>query len=576
MLIKQTMTKDRLRYVALFFLAIAAWLVVRLFTLQVIQHDYYALFALNTHQTVQKLYPNRGQIYFQDTRSGQTFPAAVNRDYYLVYAAPREIPPDQAATTSAQIAALLSITDPGAEQTLLQKLSDSKSSYAVLGKKISEGVAARLKARPLPGVYSTPQTYRYYPELNIGSNLLGFTSLDDSGLLQGKYGVEGYWDQELAGKGGLRNGEKGALGGWIALAGRKIIPPQDGPDLVLTIDRTLEYEACTRLRQGLKDYGAKSASLVMMNPNTGAVLAMCSLPDFDPNNYSQMADLAAFNNTSVFTPYEPGSVFKAVTMAAGLDLGLITPETTYTDPGEWVIDGFHVRNALRAKYGLQTMTNVLEKSINTGAVWVEKQIGGDRFKQYVDKFGFGEKSGIEIDTESAGNTDPLNKSGEIFGADGSFGQGFTVTPLQLAAAYSAIANGGRLPKPVVISEIRYTDGHVDRPAPQLGDQIISSRAADLLSGMLVSVVENHYHAAKIDHYYIAGKTGTAQIPEKGGYSATRTNHTFAGFGPADHPAITLIVKYEEPKQLWAEQTALPVFKDIMKFALDYYGIKGTR
>ena len=350
----------------------------------------------------------------------------------------------------------------------------------------------------------------------------------------------------------------------------------DGPDIFLTIDRALQQYACDRLRDGLKEYEAKSAALVLMNPESGAVYAMCSLPDFDPNNYSQVKDLAAFNNTAIFTPYEPGSVFKTFTMGAGLDLGLVTPNTTYTDPCELTINGHKVRNAEQKCYGKQTMTEVLEKSINTGVVWVEQRVGRDRFHEYVKKFGFGDKTGITLSTEMAGDVSSLDKKGDIFGANGSFGQGLTATPLQLAAAYSVVANGGKLMKPFIIAEEHLEDGRKNKFSPQESDTVISEGAARLLSGMLVSVVENHYHAAQIPDYYVAGKTGTAQIPEKGKYSEDRTNQTFAGFAPATRPKFVLVVKYEEPNRKWAEQTALPVFKDVMKFALDYLGVPGDK
>ena len=573
---KPTAEHRRIRYVAVIFLILAGWIIVRLFVLQIVEHKYYALFALNSHEIYKKLHPDRGQVFFQDTRTKQEYPAAVNKEFYVVYAVPKEIPIADAATTTEQVARILDIQDEAQKKALLEKFSQSNDVYASVAKKIPEEKIIALQEAKLKGVYTTPQVYRYYPEENLAANVLGFTGSDSGGNMIGRYGIEGYWEKELIGKGGLLSGEQGALGSWIALAGRTTIAPENGVDLLLTIDRALEYKACERLREGMVEYKAKSAALVLMNPATGAILAMCSLPDFDPNNYSKVDDLAAFNNTAVFTAYEPGSVFKSVSMAAGLDLGLVTPTTVYTDTCDLLINGFHVRNAQQSCYGEQTMTQVLEKSINTGAVWVENKIGSDRFLDYVEKFGFGNKTGISLNTEVAGDITSLTKKGQIFGANGSFGQGFTATPLQLAAAYSAIANDGKLPKPFIVEEVRYPNGKKERTVPAVSEQVISSRAAKLLSGMLVSVVENHYHAAKIPNYYVAGKTGTAQIAERGGYSVERTNHTFAGFAPADNPQFVMIVKYEEPERKWAEQTALPVFHDVMKFALDYYGVAGKR
>ena len=573
---KPTAEHQRIRYVAVFFLILAGWIVVRLFVLQIVQHKYYALFALNAHEIYRKLHPERGQVFFQDTRTKQEYPAAVNKEFYIVYAVPKEMPPSEVATTTAQIIRILDIQDEDQKKGLEQKFAKTDSVYAPVAKKIPEEKVIALREAKLKGIYITPQTYRYYPEERLAASVLGFTGSDNDGNMVGRYGIEGYWEKELVGKGGLLAGERGALGSWIATAGRTTIAPENGVDLLLTIDRALEYKACERLREGLVEYKAKSAALVLMDPMTGAVLAMCSLPDFDPNNYSKVKDIAAFNNTSIFTSYEPGSVFKPITMAAGLDLGLVSPTTVFTDPCDIVINGYHVRNAERKCYGEQTMTQVLEKSINTGMVWVEERVGGDRFREYAQKFGFGNKTGVNLNTEAAGDISSLDKKGQIFGANGSFGQGLTATPLQLAAAYAAIANEGKLPKPYIVEEVRYANGKKERTLPSVAEQVVSPRAAKLLSGMLVSVVENHYHAAKIKNYYVAGKTGTAQIAERGAYSIDRTNHTFAGFAPADHPRFVLIVKYEEPEQHWAEQTALPVFRDVMKFALDYYGVAGKR
>lgn len=566
----------RLRQVAAVFLLLAAWIIARLFMLQIVQREHYSLFALNTHEISRAIHPHRGEIFFQDSRGKKEYPAAVNREYYLLYAVPREIPAGLAATTSARLAEILGIADSEKRVALAGKLADSRSVYAVVARKVPEEISAQIKNERLAGIYAVAEEYRYYPEERLAGPALGFTSLDEHGTLVGKYGLEGYWDKRLLGSGGFQSGERGALGGWIALAGRKIIPAQDGPSALLTLDRTLEFKACQRLAEGLAEYQAKSGSLVLMSPKTGAILAMCSVPDFDPNNYSQIKDLAAFNNTAIFTPYEPGSVFKSFTMAAGLDAGIVSPLTTYTDPCERLINGHRVRNAERKCYGAQTMTQVLEKSINTGVVWVQEQLGNERFRQYLEKFGFGEKTGIELNTEAPGDISSLRKKGQIFGANGSFGQGLTATPLQLAAAYAAIASGGKWYQPYIVEEWRYPNGKQEHTKPKISASVISERSAKLLTGMLISVVENHYHAARIPGYYVAGKTGTAQISESGGYSATRTNHTFAGFAPADDPQFVLVVKYEEPQRQWAEQTALPVFRDIMKFALDYYEVPVKR
>ncbi len=572
---KKAVADNHLRVISIVFLVIALWVLGRLFFLQVLQHDYYSLFALNTHEIYETLHPQRGTIYVQDA-AGEEYPVAVNKQFYQVYAVPKEFEKGTASTTAAQLIEILGITDQTKKDRLFNRLSKEDDLYEAVERKVPEELAD--KATALKGVHSTPEQYRFYPEQNLGAAVFGFCGLNDDGNSVGRYGLEAYWDDKLAGTPGFRMGERGAFGSWITTAGMTLNPSHNGADLLLTIDRTLQYTACKRLQEGLVEFGAQRAALVMMDPKTGAVLAMCSLPDFDPNNFSKTPDIDAFNNQAIFTPYEPGSVFKPITMALAIDAGLVRPETTFTDPCERKIDRFTIRNALRKCYGLQTMTQVLENSINTGMIWIQEKLGRAAFQAGVAKFGFGQKTGITLSTEIAGDISSLDKKNSpIYGAVGSFGQGLTATPIQLATAYSALVNNGKLPKPYIVEEIRYPDGSTEKTKPYIIDTVISDRASQLIRGMLVSVVENgsSYIKTKLPDYYVGGKTGTAQIPGKGGYT-DETNHTFVGFGAANDPRFVLVVKYEKPARQWAESTAAPVFKDIMQFALQYYGIAPER
>ncbi len=565
-----------LRLVSVLTLLIAFIIVAKLFILQVVEGKYYSVLAMNNHEIYKQLYPHRGSIFFQDTRSKtKEYPAAVNRQYYLLYAVPRDIPLTQVSSTADILSGILNYT-PEEKSLLAAKLSKANDPYEPLAKKISEDLRNQIQAANLAGINTIGQEFRYYPEINLGANILGFVGQNQEGNLFGRYGIEGFWNKNLTGKSGFLAGERGALGSLIPLAGRTLKQAEDGTDILLTIDRNLQYKACERLREGYEKYKAKSAALVLMDPKTGAILSMCSLPDFDPNNYSDVKDVGVYNNTSVFTPYEPGSVFKSIIMAAALDLNLVSPFTTYTDTGERIINGHKIHNALNKTYGLSTMTNVLESSINTGMIWVAEKIGQTRFKEYVEKFGFGKKTGIGLDTENSGDISSLNKTAEVYNAVGSFGQGFTATPLQLVTAYAALANGGKMPKPYIIEEIRHMNGRVEKTEPQT-EVVISPNAAKLITAMLISVIEHgHSQSVKLSGYYLAGKTGTAQIASRGEYAADDTNHTFIGYFPASDPKLVLLVKYESPQANWAESTAAPVFKDVAKFSLDYYGIPGDK
>ena len=406
---------------------------------------------------------------------------------------------------------------------------------------------------------------------------MGFVGKDEQGNDIGRYGVEGYWNSEIAGSGGFLEGVRSAKGRWIPLAGRLFKPATDGSDMKLTIDRTIQFKACEYLRQYKEEYGAQSATLIIMEPQTGAIRAMCNAPDFDPNQYGTVETADIYNNAAIFTAYEPGSIFKPVGMAGAINDAIVKPESVFHDSGS-VVDLCitPITNAQNKTYGDQTMTGVLENSINTGMVYVVRQLGKERFVKYVQDFGFGLKTGIELDTEVGGTIDTLSiKKGndvDCYAATASFGQGITVTPLQITSAYAAIANGGKLMKPYIVEELRYPDGTVKRTKPEEVRQVVSKRASALVSSMLVSVVEKGFdRGGKVEGYYLAGKTGTAQIAGPGGYT-DETNHSFVGFGPVDNPKFVVFIKFEKPRRAFASLTTAPVFARISKFMLDYYQI----
>ncbi len=576
-MIKNKNTDNSLRVVSIFALLGACAIIGRLFSLQVIDHSYYAAMAQDNHEIYRQLYPHRGNIFFQDSRLfGREYPVAVNREYYSVYAVPRDIASDKISSTASSLAVLLGYSEEE-KNSLIVKFSKKNDPYEPIAKKVSDELRDEIEAQHLPGIHTVGQEFRYYPEANLAANVLGFATQNNKGELVGQYGIEGFLNELLTGRSGFLAGEKGALGSIIPMADNTIKQAEDGADLLLTIDRNIQYKACERLQKGLDLFEAKSASLILMNPKTGAILAMCSLPDFNPNDLSGVKNVGVFNNTSIFTAYEPGSVFKPITMAAGLDLDLVSPFTTYVDTGEKIFKGSKpIHNALDKVYGLVTMTNVLENSINTGMIFVVEKIGRERFKEYVEKFGFGKKTGINLATEVSGDIDSLSKKPPVYIANGSFGQGLTATPLQIVAAYAAMANGGNMPTPYIVEEIRHPNGQVDRAEPKTA-LVISPSTAKLITAMLISVVEKTYsRAVGLKNYYIAGKTGTAQVAAKGGYAEDRTNHTFVGYFPATDPKFVLLVKYEEPQRSWAESTAAPIFKDVAQFVLEYRGIAGDK
>ncbi len=566
-----------LRLIAGFFITALILLIGKLFYLQVFQHDYYQTLAMSTHEIYQKIHPKRGQIYFQDSRTGENYPVAINRQYYQIYAVPKEIEKNEVNSTTEKLTELLQL-DIEKREAIRAKLTKEGDPFESLARKIPEEVVVKIREAGLKGIYSSAEEYRFYPENDLGGSILGFCNMDSDGNMQGNYGAEGYWNNVLAGKSGYLFGERGARGSWITLADMTTIEAKDGDSLVLTIDRALQYKACETLKKGMEEYKAQSAALVMMDPESGAILAMCSLPGFDPNNYGKVDNIKNYNNETIFTPYEPGSVFKPIVMSMGLDLQLVNPDTWFNDPCEMKYGPYTIRNAMKKCYGTITMTNVLENSVNTGMMWLAEKNGQEKMLEYVKKYGFGAKTGVELDKETAGNLSNIEKKSQIGPAQASFGQGITVTPIQLAAAYSAIANGGKLIQPRIVDQIKRSDGKTENVESKIINQVISSRASKLLSAMLTSVVEKTYtNTIRLEHYFVAGKTGTAQIPGPKGYSETgETNHTFVGFVPAKNPKVVMVIKYEKPQRLWAEGTAGPTFREIAKFTMNYYGVEEER
>ncbi len=625
---------NRLKIAMAVIFLLAAAVAAKLFNLQVIQHDLYFALASSQQQVYNKLEPERGRIIVQDGRelinSSSNYAAVINKDFAHVYAVPDKITdPSSAAeklydifdkenieqevedllnkseyfrassTASplgggqAAIAeyrqikkeAEIKLRRDSKLQEYVSKLSKENDPYEPIKNKVDDQAIEKLNQESIEGVDYFYEKYRYYSENNIGSHLYGFVGYEGNNKV-GRYGLEGFFDEELTGKYGSIKAERSASGKLIIINDREYNQPVNGSDLILTVNRSIEYYACKKLNEAAVRHGADGGSVIIINPKTGAIIAMCSWPDFDPNNYNKVASARHYNNPAIFDQYEPGSVFKVITMAAGLDAEKVKPETTYNDAGSVMIEGWPkpIKNSDFETYGGHGITNmeqILEASLNTGAIFVAQKVGAENFLNYVKDFGFGEKTGIELETESSGNISPLarKKVRPVEFATASFGQGITVTPLQMVNSFAAIANGGILMQPYIVGEIVKSDGQREITQPKQIRRVISERAALLLSGMMVNVVEKgHAKRAKLDGYYVAGKTGTAQVASKsGGYEEGQTIHTFVGFAPSEDPKFVMLVKLDHPKDApFAESTAVPLFGEIAEFVLNYYQVPKER
>lgn len=573
--------ETRLRVLAVL-LSLSIFVIIgRLFVVMIMGHDVYKSLALGVQETNAKLLPTRGTVYVQDSRTHETYPLAMNREYFVVYADTREIEDTATAERIADIASTTFHYTPERWQAVVTALNKRTDPYEPIEQKVDEATMQALKSQNLPGVHFISTSHRFYPEGKLAAPVIGFVGKDETGGEIGRYGVEGYWQETLAGSGGFFEGLKGATGRLIAFGPQRGTAAKNGADMVLTIDRTLQYTACEALREAMETHAATSASLIVMDPKTGAIRVMCSLPDFDPNVYGSVEKPDAYNNTTIFTPYEPGSIFKAITMGAALNAGVVTPNSVFHDTGSRdKVCQKPIKNAEERVYGDQTMTGVLQNSINTGMVHVVEKMGKRQFREAIEAFGFGTKEGIELDTEVSGTISALKKNNDstldCYTATASFGQGITATPLQMVTAFSAIANGGLLMKPYIVDEIRYEDGRVDKTEPTVIRRVIETRAAALTRAMLVSVVDNgQAKRAQVPGYLVGGKTGTAQISGAGGYTL-ETNQSFVGFAPAEDPAFVMLVKFEKPNKPYADSTTAPLFSTLAKFVLQYYSIPPSR
>jgi cell division protein FtsI/penicillin-binding protein 2 len=567
----KTGTYWRVHALVFFVTAMATLIIGRLYILQVVASQEYETIAENQHMLSEEISPDRGEIYLKDTSN--PYPLATNRQLSLVYVAPREM--KDTSTIAKPLADILQLD----RNVIEEKLQRTRSMFEIVKRRVSDDEAGAIKSLHLAGVHVLPETYRYYPGGELASQVVGFMGFDKDSVV-GRYGIEAHWESKLRGSSGSIVQEQDAGGRWIPIIDREVKPAENGDSLVLTMSREVQYEVEKRLKDAVAEFQADSGTVVVLEPTTGRILSMASYPQFNPNDYSKVDDISLFMNPSVSEPYEAGSVMKAVTEAVGLDTGKIAPDSTYVDTGSVTEGGYTIHNSENKVYGLQTMTNALEQSINTGMIHIEKLVGNQKFLDYFKRFGFGEKTGVDLPAELGGNIRNLNDvRNNVNFYTTSFGQGVTVTPLQIALAYGALANGGTLMKPRIVETIMHADGSMEEMMPQEVRRVVSEDTAKKMGVMLRSVVTNgHGKTADVPGYLVGGKTGTAQVAKTDGpgYEEGKNIGTFVGYAPINDPRFVVLVKMVNPKGVvWAESSAAPTFQKIMKFLLEYEQIQPT-
>ncbi|TMB99055.1 MAG: penicillin-binding protein 2 [Chloroflexi bacterium] len=542
----------------------------RLAQLQIVDHPQYAEEARLSHNVEQTVTDRRGALLDRNgyplAASEDTFDVMVERDAWKARA-----PGDEA------VSKLTGVIGVPAQQ-LLDQLNSTDIFEVDAARNLSFEKAEAVRKAGLDGVRLVSSSHRVYPEGNMAAQVLGFVGRDSSGLT----GLEADLDSVLAGTKGSLTAERDGLGRDLAFGRREEVAPQPGADVVLTIDRYIQRLAEQELDRTVKENKASGGTIVVVQPKTGEILAMASRPTFDVTalDLSDDSKLALYRDRAITDMYEPGSVFKLVTTAAALDLGLVSPDTWWYDSGVFKASEWSIHNWDFSANGPQTVQQMLSKSLNTGAAWVAQQLGPDRFYDYVSRFGFGRPSGIGLSGDAPGRVRTPQDDGnwrDIDMATNSFGQGISVTPLQMAMAVATIANNGLAMKPQIVKETVSPAGRQSN-APQPLQQVISPASAQTLRNMMGVVVDGiNKHYLDVQGYKIGGKTGTANLATAdAGYKDQAYISSFVGIAPLDDPAIAVLVKIDEPQGVpWGTVVAAPAFSRLVQQTLTYLNIPPT-
>lgn len=617
---------DRFAWLRLVSIVLFVVLLVRLGFLQIVRGDHFSRLAEAQRLRTNALLPSRGALFVTERENERPILVATTRLTPSVYAVPRDI---RDAQRAAEILAdvVLRSEDRGRERRLdvlvetgqmthkeaeaereaatkrtsleeelderdrrrqdlkndfVRRLGNPVDPYEPIlsgGEQLDADAIAELQNAGLDGIAFREIPVRSYPEGTFAAHVLGFVRDVASGA-RGEYGLEAGLDPLLRGEAGITSGERDVAGRLISVGDAALIPPQHGADVVLTIDRILQTLAEDIARKGKEVYEAESTQVLMLDPNTGAVLAMASYPTFDPNAPSGIRELDVYKNAPVSNLFEPGSVFKPIVMGAALNGGLVNPDATMDDTGPIRVGPYTIDTYDGQHHGTITMTEILEHSNNVGMVWVARRVGAEPLYQFIRRIGIGDRTGLPVPGEASSLPVPPGEWGEARLATVGFGQGIVATPIQILVASAALINGGRLLEPTLIREVRHPGGRVEEVKPKVIRQIVHPETSTKLRAMLVSVVENGVAIrARVPGHYVGGKTGTAQVtdPDTGRYSPDKKIISFIGFAPAENPAFIAMVKLDNPAGLsFASGTAAPLFGELAAKTLEYLRIPPSR
>ncbi len=560
---KKTGSYLRLRvYVcAVFFAVFFGALYARSFQLQVLHAEKLKKLAARQHTKTVTVQSRRGDIYDRNLKE-----MAVSIEVDSVFAKPKNIKsPLKAAKALAQVLS--------EDQDEILKRLKSRSSFVWLKRQVDLNDDERELISGIDGIGTVKESRRYYPNKHLASNLIGFTGLDSNGL----EGIERFYDETLKGESRKYVTSRDATGRLLLYDDMEKLAPSRGMVVELTIDNTIQHIAERSLRKAVEDSDAKGGTAIVMDPHTGEVLAMASLPDFDPNDYS-LSTPKHWRNRTIADRFEPGSVLKLFLIAGALEENTVKPtDSFYCENGSFRVADrvFHDTK----KHGWLNVAQILKYSSNIGAAKIGQRLGRPALYRHLKSFGFGEKTGIDLPGETSGSLTHPSKWSGVTLETVSFGQGVSTTGIQLASALSAIANNGLLMKPYVVRSIKDPSGNiVSESNPVVLRRIISEGTAERLADMMIGVTKEGGTGARaaLQDFEVAGKTGTAQKPDlkNGGYMKDAYLSSFIGFAPAKEPRLTILVTVDEPRmeQHHGGVVAAPVFKEIAEESLAYLGV----
>lgn len=570
---KETNPKRRIIWIIIIISLVAGLIIFRLVYMQIVHVDKYRSQADKQYKTPLGDIFDRGAIYFKK-KNGELISAASQITGYKLAIVPNDI---LDAEHYYEILSPIVQFDHDLFAESSQKTNDP---YEEIATHLTREQADAIDALKLKGVKIYKDKWRVYPGNQLASYSVGFVAYQGN-KLEGRYGLERYYESTL------RRTNTNTYTNFFAdifsnLSNTvfKNTQNEEG-DIVTTIEPVIEQELENTLENTQNKWSAEMAGGIIINPKTGEIFAMAKSPSFDLNNFSKVTDSSLYSNPFVENVFEFGSVVKPLVMAAGIDTGVVTPETTYFDKGYVDIRDRRLNNFDKKGRGQVNMQEVLNQSLNTGMVFVEQKLGKDNFKKYMLSYKLGERTGIDQPSETSGLISNLYSTGDVEYATAAFGQGIAFTPVEIVRAFSALANGGIMTTPHLASRIEYTSGQVKEIEPIYSHRVLKEETARTISRMLTHLVDDALGggAHKLEHYSIAAKTGTAQIAnqENGGYYEDRYLHSFFGYFPATNPKFLVFLFLKDPKGVnFASQTLTDPFFSLAKFLLHYYNVSPDR